>query len=68
MHVSANPQFKTLDLYDSKMQKRFQGVEKKEQKEPEKREEKKETQKQEVDEEGEAKIEKKSKKGKGVGV
>lgn len=68
MHVAANPQFKTLDLYDSKMQKQFQGIEKKEQKEPEKQQEKKETQKQEVEEEGEPKTEKKTKKGKGVGV
>ena len=27
---AANPQHKTLDLYDSKMQKQFQGIEKKE--------------------------------------
>lgn len=68
MFVAANPQFKSLDLYDSKMQKQFQGVEKKEKQEPEKGKEKKETQKQEVDEEGEGKPEKKSKKGKGVRV
>lgn len=68
MHVSANPQFKTLDLYDAKMQKQFQGIEKKEPKEPEKSQEKKETQKPEVDEESEGKKEKKPKKGKGVGV
>jgi hypothetical protein len=68
MHIAANPQFKTLDLYDAKMQKQFQGIEKKEPKEPEKSQEKKETQKQEVDEESEPKKEKKSKKGKGVGV
>ncbi|MBS1508530.1 MAG: hypothetical protein JSS79_17975 [Bacteroidetes bacterium] len=69
MHIEANPQFKTLNLYDAKMQKVFQGIEKKEEKqEPEKSKEKKETQKQEVDQESEAKSEKKSKKGKGVGV
>lgn len=68
IHIAANPQFKTLDLYDGKMQKQFQGIEKKEQKEPDKSHEKKETQKQEVDEEGEGKKEKKSRKGKGVGV
>jgi hypothetical protein len=68
MHIEANPQFKTLNLYDAKMQKVFQGIEKKEVKEPEKSKEKKETQKQEVDEEGEAKKEKKSSKKKGIGV
>jgi len=68
MFVAANPQFKTLDLYDSKMQKQFQGVEKKQEKDPEKSPDKKETQKQEVDEEGEGKKEKRTRKGKGVGV
>jgi hypothetical protein len=68
MHIAANPQFKTLDLYDAKMQKQFQGIEKKETKEPDKSQEKKETQKQEVDEEAEPKKDKKTKKGKGVGV
>lgn len=69
MHIEANPQFKTLNLYDSKMQKVFQGIEKKEVKqEPGKSKEKKETQKQDVEEEGEGKKEKKSRKGKGVGV
>lgn len=69
MHIEANPQFKTLNLYDSKMEKQFQGIERKEKKEePEKSKEKKETQKQDVDEEGEGKKEKKSRKGKGVGV
>ena len=69
MHVEANPQFKTLNLYDSKMQKVFQGIEKKEVKqEPEKSMEKKETQKQDVDEEGEGKKEKKSSRKNGVGV
>ncbi|MBS1681571.1 MAG: hypothetical protein OJF59_001813 [Cytophagales bacterium] len=67
MFIEANPQFKTLNLYDAKMQKQFQGIEKKETSEPEKSKEKKETQKQDVDEESEGK-EKKSKKGKGVGV
>lgn len=68
MFVAANPQYKTLDLYDAKMQKQFQGVEKKQEKEPGKSTEKKETQKQEVDEEGEGRKDKKVKKGKGVGV
>jgi hypothetical protein len=68
MFVSANPQYKTLDLYDSKMQKQFQGVEKKQEKDTEKSPEKKETKKQEVDEEGEGKKEKRTRRGKGVGV
>jgi hypothetical protein len=41
MHIEANPQFKTLNLYDVKMQKVFQGIERKEaQKEPAKEQEK----------------------------
>lgn len=68
MHVAANPQYKALDIYDSKMQKQFQGIEKKESGGVDKSKEKKETQKQDVDEESERKPEKKSKKGKGVGV
>ena len=67
MFISANPQYKTLDLYDTKMQKQFQGIEKKEAKESDKSKEKKETQKQEVEEEGEGKKERK-KKSKGIGV
>lgn len=67
MFIEANPQFKTLNLYDSKMQKVFQGIEKKEVKqEPEKSKEKKESQKVDADEEGEGKKERK--KGKRVGV
>jgi len=68
MFVTANPQFKTLDLYDSKMQRQFQGIEKKEKPDQDKSQDKKETQKQDVDEEGEAKKAKKSSKRKGVGV
>ena len=68
MYVAANPQYKTLDLYDSKMQKQFQGIEKKEKPDQDKSEEKKETQKQDVDAEGEAKKGKKSSKRKGIGV
>ena len=67
MFVSANPQFKTLDLYDSKMEKQFQGV-KKQGQESEKSQEKKETQKQEVEEESEGKKEKQIRKRKGVGI
>jgi hypothetical protein len=68
MQVAANPQYKTLDLYDSKMQKQFQGIEKKEGDGVDKSKEKKETQKQEVEEEAEPRKEKKTKKSKGVGV
>ena len=67
MYVTANPQYKTLDVFNSKMEKQFQGVEKKE-KESETMKEKKETQKQGVDEEGEPKKELKKSKGKSVGV
>jgi hypothetical protein len=68
MFVAANPQFKTLDLYDSKMQKQFQDIGKREKEGADKSQEKKETQKQEVDEEGELKKGKKTKRKKGVGV
>lgn len=68
MFVTANPQFKTLDLYDSQMQKQFQGIEKKEKSDQDKSQDKKETQKQDADEEGEAKKTKKSSKRKGIGV
>lgn len=68
MFVSANPQYKTLDLYNSKMEKQFQGIEKKEKVGEDKSREKKETQKQDVEEEGEAKQGKKSSKRKGIGV
>ena len=44
--------FNLRACYDTKIQKQFQGIEKKEKQEPEKSKEKKETQKQEVDEEG----------------
>jgi|APTNR8051073442_1049403.scaffolds.fasta_scaffold00018_213 hypothetical protein len=68
MFIEANPQFKTLNLYDAKMEKQFQGIEKKEKQDSDNSKEKKETQKQDVDEEGEGKKEKKPRKGKGVGV
>lgn len=68
MFIEANPQFKTLNLYDVKMEKQFQGIEKKEKQDSDKSKEKRETQKQDVDEEGEGKKEKKPRKGKGVGV
>lgn len=65
MFVSANPQYKTLDLYDSKMEKKYQGIEKKQKQDSDKSEEKKETVKQDTEEESEGK--RKSKR-KGVGV
>ncbi len=68
MFVAANPQYKSLDLYDAKMQKQYQGIEKKEKPTEDKSQEKKETQKQDVDEEGEAKKGKKSSKRKGIGI
>lgn len=68
MFIAANPQYKTLDLYNAKMEKQFQGVQKKEKSGEEKSQEKKETQKQDVDEEGETKKGKKNSKRKGVGV
>jgi hypothetical protein len=69
MNIEANPRFKTLNLYDGKMQKVFQGIEKKEIKqESEKSKEKKESQKVEVDEEREENKGKRSRKGKGIGV
>jgi hypothetical protein len=68
MFIAANPQYKNLDLYDSRMQKQFQGIEKKEKPAEDKSQEKKEAQKQDVDEEGEGKKEKKSSKRKGIGV
>lgn len=52
MFISANPQYKGLDLYDTRMQKQYQGIEKKEKQGEDKSQEKKETQKLDVDEEG----------------
>lgn len=68
MFVAANPQYKTLDLYDAKMEKKFQGIVKKEREGENKSSEKTETQKQDVDDEGEGKKEQKSSKKKGIGV
>jgi hypothetical protein len=68
MFIAANPQYKNLDLYNAKMEKQFQGIEKKQKPEEDKSQEKKETQKQDVDEDGEGKKEKKSSKRKGIGV
>jgi len=68
MFVTANPQYKTLDLYDSQMQKQFQGIEKREKPDQDKFQEKKETQKQEVEDESETKKGKKTGRKKGIGV
>lgn len=66
MHVEANPQFKTLNLYDADMKKIFQVSEKKESQGSEKTNDKKEIQKQEVDDDdGPGK---KSSRKKGIGV
>jgi hypothetical protein len=65
MYVAANPQYKNLDLYNAKMEKQFQGIEKKEKSGEDKSQEKKETVKNVAEEESEGK--RKSKR-KGVGV
>jgi hypothetical protein len=65
MFVSANPQYKTLDLYNAKMEKQYQGIEKKEKSSEDKSKEKKETVKQDAEEESEGK--RKSKR-RGIGV
>lgn len=63
MYISANPQYKNLDLYDANMQRRYQSNEKKEKQEPDRSQEKKESVKQDVDDEGETKKGKKARKG-----
>ncbi|MBX2968229.1 MAG: hypothetical protein KF803_02575 [Cyclobacteriaceae bacterium] len=68
MYIAANPQYKSLDVYDANLQKKYQGIERKEKPDQDKSQEKKETQKQDVDEEGETKKNKKSSKRKGIGV
>jgi len=68
MYVAANPQYKSLDLYDAKMRIQYQGIEKKEKQGEDKSPDKKETQKQDVEDEGEGKKEKKNSKRKGIGV
>jgi hypothetical protein len=65
MYIAANPQYKNLDLYNVKMEKQFQGIEKKEKSGEDKSKEKKETVKQDSEEESEGK--RKSKR-KGIGV
>lgn len=69
MHVEANPQFKSLNVYDENMKKVFQGNEKKESREPEAAKEKKEdkAEKQDMEEKPEGEKTKSSRK-RGVGV
>jgi len=59
MFVEANPQYKSLKVYDSRMQKVFQGNERKETNGAEQSKERKETVKQEGEDETEAKKSKK---------
>ena len=61
MYVAANPQYKNLDLYNAKMEKQFQGIEKKEKSGEDKSKEKKETVKQDAEEESEGKRKSKTK-------
>lgn len=68
MFVAANPQYKTLDLYDHRMEKVFQGVDQKEKQGPNKSSEKKESVKQDVDDDGPGKQDKKQSRKKGVGI
>lgn len=68
MYITANPQYKSLNVYDLDLKKIFQGNEKKEGATgPDKSKENKETQKQEADEEPGPQKQKKTRK-KGVGV
>jgi hypothetical protein len=68
MFVAANPQYKTLDLYDHRMEKVFQGVDRKEKQVENKSSEKKESVKQDVDDDGPGKQDKKQSRKKGVGI
>jgi hypothetical protein len=68
MNISANPQFKNLNVYDASMKKVFQENDKKEsQQQPEKKADKKESQKQDASDE-EAEPRKKNSKRKGMKV
>ena len=68
MFVEANPQFKTLNVYDASMKKMYQENDKRETKqEPSKAPEKKETQKKGENEDDDSTTQKKSKR-RGVGV
>lgn len=74
MHVAANPQFKSLHLYDAKLQKVYQGVERKESKVNEEqsngqgKSDKKESQKQDTDVDGDGKQGQKSTRKRGIGI
>lgn len=71
MFVSANPQYKNLDLFNSRMEKQFQGIENKEkagQSKPEDKKEKTEKENQRPDDDSDPKKEKKASKGKGMSV
>jgi hypothetical protein len=68
MYIEANPQFKTLDLYDARMQKQFQGKDRAESHDTNQSNEKKESLKAEVDDEGDGKMEKRKSRRRGVGV
>jgi hypothetical protein len=70
MFIAANPQYKSLDLYNDKMEKQFQGIEKKQPEEKQsqdKSQEKKEGIRQDIDEDGPGKKERQGKR-KGVGI
>ncbi len=69
MFIEANPQFKTLTVYDASMKKQFQENEKRETKqEPDNTPDKKQTVKKGVDEEDESTTQKKRPRRRGVGV
>lgn len=68
MFIEANPQYKTLNLYDHRMEKVFQGIDKKERQQVDKATEKKEPVKQDVDDDGPGKQDRKQSRKKGVGI
>lgn len=66
--VEANPQYKTLNLYDSKMDKMFQGIGKRENHESATSTDKKDKVKQDIDDDNPDKQEKKRSNKRGVGI
>lgn len=66
MFIAANPQYKSIDLYNSKMEKQFQGIEKRDKDDVDKSPEKKEKAKQDIDDDGPGKQEKKQSRKKGI--
>jgi len=65
MYIAANPQYKSLDVYDAKMKLQYQGIERKEKTEKageDKSQEKKEAAKQAQDDEGEGSKQKQTKR------